>query len=77
MLVLAQVLAKLWAQLLNTRQHAQLRIVGLDFNYCVLKTALAARARGYAVTVVTDGTLAAGKTDKSTARLQAAGVALA
>ncbi|WP_424968997.1 cysteine hydrolase family protein [Dinoroseobacter sp. S76] len=55
----------------------QLRIVGLDFNYCVLKTALAARARGFAVTVVADGTLAAGKTDKSKARLQAAGGGLA
>ncbi|MEM1079829.1 MAG: isochorismatase family cysteine hydrolase [Pseudomonadota bacterium] len=63
--------------LLAELEVGALRIVGLDFNYCVLKTALAARARGFVVTVVADGTLVAGKTDKSSARLQAAGVVLA
>ncbi|MBY5933135.1 cysteine hydrolase [Tateyamaria omphalii] len=54
----------------------RLRIVGLDLNYCVLKTALAARQRGYEVGVITEGTLAAAPTAKSQDRLNAAGVAL-
>ena len=33
--------------LLTKRGVGKLRIVGLDLNYCVLKTALAARNRGY------------------------------
>lgn len=37
----------------------KLRIVGLDMNYCVGKTALAARKRGFEVEVVSRGTLAA------------------
>ena len=53
-----------------------LRLVGLDFNYCVLKTALAARNRGYEVTVVGPGTLAATSTDKARTQLASAGVAL-
>lgn len=36
-----------------------LRIVGLDLNYCVAKTALAARHRGYEVAIVRDGVLSA------------------
>ncbi|MGX9350576.1 cysteine hydrolase family protein [Shimia sp. W99] len=43
----------------------RLRIVGLDFCYCVQKTALAARNRGYEVTVVRDATLASGPTEKA------------
>ncbi|WP_421701546.1 cysteine hydrolase family protein [Aliiroseovarius sp.] len=35
-----------------------IRLVGLDGNYCVARTAQAARARGYTVTLVTDGVLA-------------------
>ncbi|KIC50027.1 isochorismatase family cysteine hydrolase [Tateyamaria sp. ANG-S1] len=54
----------------------RLRLVGLDFNYCVLKTALAARQRGYDVEVITQGTLAAASTAKSEDRLRHAGVAL-
>lgn len=46
--------------LLKSLDVGKLRIVGLDFNYCVQKTALAARNRGYEVTVVKAGTLAAG-----------------
>lgn len=38
---------------------AHLRIVGLDLNYCVAKTAFAARHRGYEVVVVRDGVLSA------------------
>lgn len=51
-----------------------LRIVGLDFNYCVLKTALAARNRGYAVTVVKQGTLSANPTAQSEQRMATAGL---
>jgi nicotinamidase-related amidase len=36
-----------------------LRIVGLDTNYCVAKTALAARQRGYGVEIVRQGVLSA------------------
>ena len=36
-----------------------LRIVGLDTNYCVAKTALAARQRGYEVEIVRHGVLSA------------------
>ena len=36
-----------------------LRIVGLDTNYCVAKTALAARQRGYQVEIVKRGVLSA------------------
>ena len=55
----------------------RLRIVGLDFNYCVLKTALAARKRGYEVTVVERGTLAASSTEAAQEVLAAQGVVLA
>ncbi|WP_243253547.1 isochorismatase family cysteine hydrolase [Pseudosulfitobacter sp. DSM 107133] len=54
----------------------RLRIVGLDFNYCVLKTALAARHRGFAVTVVKDGTLAAKPTEDAEKRMLSGGVLL-
>lgn len=53
-----------------------LRIVGLDFNYCVQKTALAAKGRGYDVIVVKGGTLAAAQTDGAEKRMLSAGVVL-
>lgn len=53
-----------------------LRIVGLDLNYCVQKTALAARNRGYAVMVVKDGTLAATSTKRAERRMVANGAVL-
>jgi nicotinamidase-related amidase len=37
----------------------KLRIVGLDTNYCIAKTALAARQRGYDVEIVEQGVLSA------------------
>ncbi len=52
----------------------RLRIVGLDFNYCVQKTALAARNRGYDVTVVKDGSLSAAPTEAAEKRMLSAGV---
>lgn len=54
----------------------KLRLAGLDFNYCVQKTALAARNRGYDVTVVKDGTLAAAPTATAEKQMSSAGVAL-
>jgi nicotinamidase-related amidase len=54
----------------------KLRIAGLDLNYCVLKTALAARNRGYEVTVVKEATLSAAPREKSENRLAAHGVGL-
>lgn len=52
------------------------RIVGLDYNYCVAKTAIAAAQRGYSVTVVEPGVLAAQDTAKVRAGLLQKGVAL-
>lgn len=54
----------------------RLRIVGLDLNYCVQKTALAARNRGYEVTVVKEGTLSAAPTERAEQQMTASGVAL-
>lgn len=54
-----------------------LRIVGLDYNFCVAKTALAAARRGYAVTLVESGVLAGLDTAKKRADLQQKGIALA
>lgn len=54
----------------------KLRVVGLDLNYCVHKTALAARNRGYQVTVVKDGTLSATPAQRAEQRMTASGVAL-
>lgn len=51
-------------------------IAGLDFNYCVQKTALAARNRGYKVTVLWAGTLASAPTDKAEAEMAKAGATL-
>lgn len=53
-----------------------LRIVGLDLNYCVLKTALAAKARGYDVTVVSAATLSTSPTDAAHQRMVSQGVAI-
>ena len=53
-----------------------LRLVGLDFNYCVQKTALAARNRGYGITVVTPATLASASTESASQKMSAAGVIL-
>ncbi|MCW1933824.1 cysteine hydrolase family protein [Pararhodobacter zhoushanensis] len=61
-------------RLLATLGVGTLRIVGLDFNYCVLKTALAARNRGYAVTVVKQGTLSAKPTAQAEQRMATAGL---
>lgn len=54
----------------------RLRLVGLDLNYCVQKTALAARNRGYEVTVVKEGTLAAAPTESAEKKMSSAGVAV-
>lgn len=54
----------------------RLRIAGLDLNYCVLKTALAARNRGYEVMVVKEATLSAAPTDRTEKQMVAHGVAL-
>ncbi|MEZ5750871.1 MAG: isochorismatase family cysteine hydrolase [Paracoccaceae bacterium] len=54
----------------------KLRLAGLDFNYCVKKTALAARNRGYDVTVVKDGTLAAASKATAEKQMSLAGVAV-
>ncbi|RYG90827.1 cysteine hydrolase [Loktanella sp. IMCC34160] len=62
--------------LLERLNIGKLRLVGLDFNYCVQKTALAARSRGYDVTVVKDGTLAAASTNVAEKRMSSAGVVL-
>ncbi|MCT2539631.1 cysteine hydrolase family protein [Sedimentimonas flavescens] len=62
--------------LLERLDVGKLRLVGLDFNYCVQKTALAARNRGYDVTVVRDGTLSAAPTEGAEKRMSSAGVAI-
>lgn len=54
----------------------KLRLVGLDLNYCVQKTALAARNRGYDVTVVKAGTLSATPTESAEKRMTSQGVAI-
>lgn len=46
-------------KLLETLDVGKLRIVGLDANYCVAKTALAARRRKFDVEIVTSGVLSA------------------
>ena len=54
----------------------RLRLVGLDFNHCVQKTALAARNRGYEVTIVRPATLSAAPTQNAANRLSARAVIL-
>lgn len=63
-------------ELLAELNVGAVRIVGLDYNYCVAKTALAAAQRGYNVTVVEPGVLAAQDTAKVRADLLQNGVAL-
>ncbi len=63
-------------ELLAELNVGAVRIVGLDYNYCVAKTALAAAQRGYGVTVVEPGVLAAQDTTKVRADLLQKGVAL-
>ena len=53
-----------------------LRIVGLDLNYCVGKTALAARRRGYDVEINTGAALASAPAEKMKALLAAEGISL-
>lgn len=62
--------------LLERLDVGELRLLGLDTNYCVQKTALAARNRGYEVTVVKDGTLSAAPTESAEDRMSSAGVAV-
>ncbi|MBO9445961.1 cysteine hydrolase [Ruegeria sp. R14_0] len=62
--------------LFESRDVGRLRLVGLDMNYCVQKTALAARNRGYHVTVVKDGTLSAAPTESAEERMSLAGVVI-
>ncbi|MGO4852713.1 cysteine hydrolase family protein [Phaeovulum sp. W22_SRMD_FR3] len=61
---------------LTKRGIGKLRIAGLDLNHCVLKTALAARNRGYEVSVVKEATLSAAQSDRAEAKMRARGVAL-
>ncbi len=63
-------------KLMKNLDVGTLRIVGLDFNYCVQKTALAARNRGYEVEVVKAGTLAASATEKAETLMQSNGVVI-
>lgn len=46
-------------RLLMQLDVGKLRIVGLDMNYCVARTALAARQRGYEVEIIRQGVLTA------------------
>ncbi|MCY1127998.1 cysteine hydrolase [Frigidibacter sp. RF13] len=63
-------------RLLARLEVGQVRLVGLDLNYCVLKTALAARKRGYEVSIPLRATLAAGPTDGTRKRLASQSVVL-
>lgn len=63
-------------RLLETLEVGTLRIVGLDFNHCVLKTALGARSRGFAVTVVRQGTLCAKPSEGAEKAMRSGGVSL-
>ncbi len=62
--------------LLERLDVGTLRIVGLDFCYCVLKTALAGRRRGYSVVVNRAGTLSATSPLRAEHALEQAGVCL-
>lgn len=54
----------------------QLRIVGLDFNYCVQKTALSAAQRAFRVEVIKSGCLNSENTQKAEAKMIASGIAV-
>lgn len=60
--------------LLERLNIGAIRLTGLDLNYCVKKTALAARNRGYQVTVIKDGTLAVAPTETAEKQMSSAGV---
>lgn len=62
--------------LLERLDVGKLRLAGLDLNYCVQKTALAAINRGYDVTVVKDGTLSAAPTERAEKQMSSAGVTI-
>lgn len=62
--------------LLEQLNVGRLRLVGLDLSYCVQKTALAARNRGYDVTVVKNGTLSATSAERAEKRMTSVGVAI-
>jgi nicotinamidase-related amidase len=62
--------------LLERLDVGTLRIVGLDMNYCVQKTALAAQNRGYDTTVVKAGTLSAAPTEPAENRMMSLGVTI-
>lgn len=65
-------------RILEKLDIGKLRLVGLDLAYCVAKTALGARQRGYEAEIVAAGTLSASQTPAARARLrlEQAGVAL-
>lgn len=64
--------------LLRVLNVGSVQIAGLDGNYCVAKTALAAAQRGYDVTIVQDGVLTAGRAQfgKTLTGLSSAGIKL-
>ncbi len=63
-------------RLLERLNVGKLRLVGLDLNYCVQKTALAAANRGYDVTVVKAGTLSVASTEAAENQMKSAGVTI-
>ena len=60
--------------LLERLNVGKLRLAGLDLNYCVKNTALAAKNRGYDVTVLKAGTLSAAPTASAENQMSSAGV---
>ncbi|MEM1130413.1 MAG: isochorismatase family protein [Pseudomonadota bacterium] len=62
--------------LLQKLDVGALRLVGLDFDHCVAKTARAARRRGFDVAVVTQATLSAGPSERTRRILRAEAVTL-
>lgn len=62
--------------LLERLNIGKLRLVGLDLNHCVQKTALAAQNRGYEVTVMKSGTLSATAPGRAEMRMSSAGVTI-
>jgi nicotinamidase-related amidase len=61
-------------RLLAQLDVGRLRLVGLDLNYCVAKTALAAKGRGYEVTIPLRSTLAASAPDATLTQLEKHGI---
>lgn len=64
-------------RLLEELDVGDLRIMGLDFNYCVQKTALAAVNRGFKVVVVEDASLSSASTARARAKMMASGIVVA